>query len=222
MRHAVPALIAVLAVIAGCAKPSSAADGGANMVIKQKDGTSLTIPLPAPNGKPEKVAGVSELTGTFLSFCLDAFPDDHAVSAKADQEGFHELFDDQLQAFLKGDPGRGWARRVKDNIVVVSVEDPPLHSCAVRTLLPTEPDMTRMTALAVGVWASQLSPPERLVPRPRVRTAADHGVTEDADRFDLLDGDGHLLETVGIHIAHHPGKDEADIRLVRMRGTSQH
>jgi len=222
MRHAVPALIAVLALIAGSAKPSSAQDGAANMVIKQKDGTSLTIPLPSPNGKPEKVAGVSELTGAFLSFCLDAFPDDHAVSAKADQEGFHELSDEQVQSFLKNDRGRGWARRVKDNVVVVSVEKPPVHSCTVRTLIPAEPDMARMTALAVGLWASQLSPPERLVPRARTRTTAAGGVQEDADRFDLLDRAGHLVETAAIYIAHQLGKEEVEVRLVRMRGDTQH
>jgi hypothetical protein len=222
MRHAIPALIAVLALIAGCAKPPSDAGGAASMVIKQKDGTSLTVPLPAPNGKPENVAGVSELTSTFLNFCLDAFPDDHAVSAKADQGGFHELSDEQVRTFLKGDPGRGWARRIKDNIVIVSVEAPPYHACAVRTFLPTEPDMTRMTALAVGLWASQLSSPERLVPRPRARVTAADGIVEDVDPFYLFDGTGHPVETAAIYTSHYSGKEEVEVRLVRTRGDTQH
>jgi len=220
MRYTIPALIAVLALIAADGKPSWGA-GGTEMVIKQKDGTSLTVPLPTPNGKPEDVVGVKALTGTFLSFCLDAFPDDHAVSAKADQEGFREMAEEQAQSFLKNDMGRVWARRIKDNVVVVSVAQPPSHACAVRTILPTEPDMTRMTALAVGLWASQLSPPERLVTRPHERVDTGGGATEDADRFDLLDSEGRSVESALIYTVHSPGKEEVEVRLARTRGDTR-
>jgi len=227
MRYRMPTVLAfVCFAIVGMVAPSAfAADQPGNgaivMKLKGKDGKSFEIHVPAPNGKPQNVAGLDDLFAVFVSFCLDAFPDDAAVEAKVKSGAHPELDADELNTILHGDPGRGWIVRLNHSAIALTVGQPPAHACGVRATLPTEPDIGLKTATYVGLWGFSQSPPETLLPgKPQSSMAGT--VAQTLQSFILVGPDKRPIERIGAYFARELDSAQVQLRLVRMRGNNPH
>lgn len=65
--------------------------------------------------------------------CLQVFPDDARIAAAMDKiPNTKPLTPEQVRIFLKNDPGRGWIASNNGVDIVVTIEAPPVHACAVR------------------------------------------------------------------------------------------
>src|SRR5579859_5467319 len=117
MRQEVLAVLAVTCLLLGCARQPAAiggaggsasdqaAPGGMQVQLQTKDGKAFDINLPPPNGKPEAVKGVDDLFNIFTEFCLEAFPDDAAVTKKAKSSAYEALTPEDVGADLDGGHG---------------------------------------------------------------------------------------------------------------------
>jgi len=223
------AALAAACLVAGCAKtppagPSASTatvdhGGGMTMQLNAKDGRTFDIRLPPPNGKPQDVKGVGELFEAFTQFCLDTFPDDAALATKAKDQGVRPMTAEEVGAILRGDPGEGWELHVKGTAIKLILERPPFHSCGVRALLPTEPDIGMTMATFVGLWGFTQSPQETLVPGTP-QNFNNGTVVQTAQPFALVGPDKRLVEQVGAYFTHYPNTDQVELRLVRMRGNN--
>lgn len=232
MRCLAVAALGVFALIAGCAKPPAQGQGRlvpiawpmtGTATVKAKDGSVVAqLPVPAPSGKPMEVKGMDETVANFFDICLDKFPDDQAAAAKLTTLGFQPLSNEQTAKILKQDPGRGWAKDIAGTAFVVTIELPPFHSCAVHARLATEPDVGVLMAMSVGLWASKQTPPEMLQPIAFEPLTLADGTVEQMRGFVLAGLDQKPIERVGAYIAHYPGTEQVELRLVRMRGDNPH
>ncbi|MEG8039812.1 hypothetical protein QP166_10860 [Sphingomonas sp. LR60] len=69
----------------------------------------------------------------FDMICGRVFPDDARIAtAMARMPGTRALTAEELRTYLKDDPGRGWVMSAGSSRIVVTIESPPIHSCAVR------------------------------------------------------------------------------------------
>jgi len=229
MRYGVSALLTALCFAVGSANapPASGAttttdkSGGMVMQLKGKDGKSFEIHVPPPNGKPQTVPGLDDLFGVFMDYCLEAFPDDAAVEAKAKAGAHQALEGEELNAVLHGDPGEGWVVRINHSAITVTVEHPPYHSCGVQAILPTEPDIGMKAATFIGLWGFTQTPPETLVPAPMQSRAAG-GSVQTLQPFVLVGPDKQPIEQIGAFFGHDPNSQQVKLRLVRMRGNNPH
>jgi hypothetical protein len=226
MRYGVSALLTALCFAVGSAHAPAASgatrtdkSGGMVMKLKGKDGKSFEIHVPAPNGKPQSVPGLDDLFGVFMDYCLEAFPNDAAVEAKA-KAGAHQVLEgEDLNTVLHGDPGQGWVVRLNHSAITVTVEDPPYHSCGVQAILPTEPDIGMKAATFIGLWGLTQMPAETLVPQP-LQTRSAGGGTQTLHPFVFLGPDKKPVEQIGAYIGHEPSSQQVKLRLVRMRGSN--
>ena len=214
MRRITPIGLIIASLLLGCSTPRPPQTPPAS---DKAAAPSLT--LPPSNGKPVDVQGISELVGTFLGLCLNVFPDDEAVAAKVETEGHAPLSDQQLRLFLHDDPGRGWLVRRGDMTLVLTVELPPFHSCTVRGMLPTEPDIAMSAALAAGTWGLNQTPVETLA-LVTPRSLAGDGMTQTVYRFAMLGPDKQPIELVGAYLTRFSDGEAVEVRLVRMRGNN--
>jgi hypothetical protein len=227
MHYRKSAILGAACFAVGCVNPLPAfsadqpAGGGMVMQLKGKDGKPFEIHVPAANGKPQNVEGLDDLFAVFVDFCLDAFPDDAAVAAKARSGAHPELDAEQLSAILHGDPGRGWVVRLNHSAITVTVGQPPYHSCGVGAVLRTEPDIGLKTATYVGLWGFGQSPSETLLPGP-VQSSTTGNVVQTMQPFILAGPDKRPIEQIGAYFAHDPNSEQVQLRLVRMRGNNPH
>jgi hypothetical protein len=214
MRRIAPACFITAMLLFGCATRQPA-----RTEASPDKPRSPSLAIPPPNGQPVDVKGVSELVDTFLDLCLNVFPDDDAVAAKAKAAGHAPLSDEQVRQFLHNDPGRGWVVRRDDMVLAVTIELPPFHSCAVRTMVEIEPDIAMVTALAAGGWGLKQVPVETLVPGPS-QTLPGDGLAQTAYQFLMLGPDNRPVELVGAYLTRYSSKEAVEVRLVRMRGNN--
>jgi hypothetical protein len=215
------AIVALLvSAAASLAQPAgSPPTGGASTGAPASKAPGPNIAIPPPNGKPVDVKGMAQLIDSFIGLCLQVFPDDDAVAAKAAQQNYAPLSQEQLKRFLGDDPGRGWSFRHGDLPVVATLEQPPFHTCTVRAMMPTEPDVSTLTALAVGVWGASQTPPVAMVAQP-LQSFSQNGLTQDAYQFVMVDANRRTLESIGAFLTHFPDREPVEVRLVRMRGNN--
>jgi len=218
----VPLILMVASLAAGCgvhppAEILGGGEGGAIVVTAEGTSQSIRIPVPAQNGKPTDVKGVAELIRVFDDMCLNSFPDDGAVAAKAQAAGYAALTDAQVRVFLHSDPGRGWDVRVKDQVMALTIELPPFHSCAVRSMLPTDADVGWATAIPLGLWAASRTPVQTVLVLP-FRTITANGVVQDDQGYILIGPNKKKVEVFGAYIQHFANSPQVELRFVRMRG----
>lgn len=88
-------------------------------------------PLPQPSGGPT-FRGEGQMR-MFDMLCGQVFPDEARVATTmAKVPGARALTPEELRTYLKDDPGRGWIMDAGASRLVVTIEAPPIHSCAVR------------------------------------------------------------------------------------------
>jgi hypothetical protein len=89
-------------------------------------------PAAAQNTGDVDPAVVADMTSLFTGYCIDAFPDDARVDALAQKDSAVRLEPDQVRVYLDNDPGQGWFLHMQSGLYVVSIENPPHSTCAVR------------------------------------------------------------------------------------------
>ncbi len=86
-----------------------------------------SMPTPAPTGR------LRGLVSTFDMICTRVFPDDARIAtAMIRVPGMRPLTSEQIRTLLKDDPGRGWIVDQGGATIMITLEFPPIHSCAVR------------------------------------------------------------------------------------------
>jgi hypothetical protein len=91
----------------------------------------VAAPPPQPTDAP-RFRGEGQMR-MFDMICNHVFPDDARVAAgMAKIPGARPLAPDELRIYLKDDPGRGWIMPGGTSQIVVTIESPPIHACAVR------------------------------------------------------------------------------------------
>jgi hypothetical protein len=110
-------------------------------------------PEPSPYAPPVNAAGpaaqLAEMLDIYDSACLRAFPDERAVARVMADRGASALSDAQVRVYLHEDPGYGWRIAGRTGIFNLTIENPPYHACAVRTMTASGfPDLGPYQALA--------------------------------------------------------------------------
>jgi len=88
--------------------------------------------LPPANADP--VAQRDEMIALYDEICLRAFPDDKAAGDAAARHNATPLSEAQVRIYLHDDPGIGWAIDGRSGRFNVTIEAPPYHACAIRTM----------------------------------------------------------------------------------------
>lgn len=78
----------------------------------------------------------NEMATIFATFCIDRFPDDRALDTDAKAKKLAALTPDQVKRYLHDDPGHGWVIQGASGRYIMTVEAPPYHACAVRSMTP--------------------------------------------------------------------------------------
>ena len=86
----------------------------------------------APTDQAE--AAATEMAQLYQRFCLTAFPDKAALQAALATAAAAPLPAAEVAAILHADHGAGWRVVTKAARYVVTVEDPPYNTCAVRRM----------------------------------------------------------------------------------------
>jgi hypothetical protein len=94
------------------------------------------VPAVHAQAKYDTRALSDEMAAIFATFCIDRFPDDRALDTDAKAKKLVALTPDQVKRYLHDDPGRGWSIQGTSGRYVMTVEAPPYHACAVRSMTP--------------------------------------------------------------------------------------
>lgn len=219
MHDWISALAVTACLVMGCGGQAvaegSASAGDMVVQMKMKDGRAFDIHLPPPNGKPQDVKGVDDLFQTFTAFCLEAFPNDAAVTAKIKAGAHAALPAEDLADLFHGDAGQGWIVRLNHSAITLTLQHAPSHACGARGFLPIEPDIGLTAATYIGLWGFTQSPPETMLPGPVTRGEND---TQTMQTFILTGPDKRPLERIAAYFTHEPNSQQVQLRLVRMRG----
>ena len=73
-----------------------------------------------------------EFVRLFTSYCLNKFPDDDALVKQAEADKLAPLSPAQVKTMLHKDTGIGWVVAGRQLQYVLTVEQPPFHTCALR------------------------------------------------------------------------------------------
>ena len=116
----------------------------------QKSSNNIYIPPDAVN---EQDAPGTALVDAFGHFCLHHFPGPARMEDVAPGQ-VTALPPARVRDFLHDDPGRGWVYKADGGEYVVTVEDPPYHTCAVRRTYATPPRYRMPWLMLTGLWAA--------------------------------------------------------------------
>jgi hypothetical protein len=104
-----------------------------------------------------------EFVRLFRSYCLEKFPDDIALAAQAGEDKFVALTPAEVKGVLHDDPGQGWLITGQDAKYILTVEQPPFHTCALRRQAAIVFSSAPLVAAAkdfVEAKGGKLSPPQ--------------------------------------------------------------
>jgi hypothetical protein len=117
-----------------------------------------------------------ELLDMFGEICLRRFPKDDIMQKYIKEKAYPALAPDQVRRFLKADPGIGWFRnRTGGGKYIITLEYPPFHACAVRSLYNKTPDYKVALSLFMGIWAANETANMRELP-PQAQTLGDQKI----------------------------------------------
>ena len=103
-----------------------------------------------------------EFVRLFSSYCLKAFPDDQALHKLAESDRLEALTQAQVKTMLHKENGVGWVVGGVSARYVLTVEEPPFHTCALRRASEQPLDGTPLMAAAksfVEAGGHKLLPP---------------------------------------------------------------
>jgi hypothetical protein len=97
-------------------------------------GPAQPSPYRPPANPPDPAAQRDEMIALYDEICLRAFPDDRAAGDAVARHNATPLTPAQMRILLHEDPGVGWAVDGRTGRFNVTIEAPPFHACAVRTM----------------------------------------------------------------------------------------
>ena len=113
---------------------------------------AATVFIPPDAAQEQDPAGTA-LVEAFGLFCLDRFPGAARVEDAAPGR-LVPLSPARTREYLHDDPGRGWLYRAADGEYVLTIEEPPFHTCAVRRAYARPPHYRLPWLLRTGMWAA--------------------------------------------------------------------
>lgn len=114
-------------------------------------------PALAQDQAPAGVAATvpdEELSSLYDAFCLQAFPDENALSALAEQKGAAVMTAQEVIALLHQDPGHGWQLRTTTGHYQISIETGAYHACAIRRMTPSGVSGVKNYIAAVNAYVA--------------------------------------------------------------------
>ncbi len=90
--------------------------------------------LAAPGPTDQAEAAATEMAQLYQRFCLNAFPDKGALQAELGAAQATPLPAAEVAAILHADHGKGWRVVTPGARYIVTVEDPPYNTCALRRM----------------------------------------------------------------------------------------
>lgn len=135
---------ATLAFLASASPASAQTDPGSPQPDK--------VLIPQDALQEQDPAGAA-LVDAFGRFCLDRFPGAQRVEDAAPGH-VAALPPGRVRDYLHDDPGRGWSYTAAGGQYIVTIEDPPYHTCAVRRSYAAPPRYRLPWLLLTGTWAA--------------------------------------------------------------------
>jgi len=109
-----------------------------------------------PVNPPAPAAQLAEMIEIYDNVCLRAFPNDAAVARAIQMRGGTAMNAEEVRRRLHDDPGRGWNLGGRTARFEITIEAPPFHTCAVRTLTAAGfPDLAPYRTLAARFEANR-------------------------------------------------------------------
>jgi hypothetical protein len=111
-------------------------------------------PPPANATDAEKIAA-AHIIEDFSAPCIESFPDDAAVDAFASEQKLAPMSESEVRRLLGRDPGKGWIGKGQSGTYMLTIEEPPYHTCAVRVPFTGSPDsVIAQYPFVVSLWAA--------------------------------------------------------------------
>lgn len=98
-------------------------------------------------------ADATSMVGLYQRLCLQSFPKPAALAAALQPLDATELPAPEVASYLHADPGRAWRLHVDGVRYVLTVENPPFHTCALRRMTVAGLSDDRLYAQAVRSYA---------------------------------------------------------------------
>lgn len=99
------------------------------------DGSEPRVPVQLAGSQRPSSGGLHGLIAIFDFVCLRTFPNEQALDGLNRVPGMRAMTSEEVRSYLKDDPGRGWLSSDGPSPIAVTIEAPPIHTCAVR--MPT-------------------------------------------------------------------------------------
>ncbi len=115
-------------------------------------GQAGQVQIPQDALQEQDAAGTA-LVEAFGLFCLDRFPGAARVEDAAPGR-IAPMPPARVREYLHDDPGRAWVYRAADGDYVLTIEEPPFHTCAVRRMYAQPPRYRLPWLLQTGLWAA--------------------------------------------------------------------
>jgi hypothetical protein len=172
--------------------------------------SSRGVELPDP-------ATPAEMSEIYASFCLDRFPDDHAVDALAANRKALSLRPDEVQRYLKADPGRGWYLSAPTGTYVITIEAPPFHTCAVRRMTPN--GIAGVLPYIAAVKAYVAGKGGKLVGIPPNQSKTPNGIADISTYgYGMFDPQGKPSDTFAVILTNYHGHVPAEWQTAAKTG----
>jgi hypothetical protein len=186
-RYAVAVAAGFLLVLAGCGSGPRSPRSDFSQAQ-----TTVTLKLPPADSTVADKIAAGRIIDDFAAPCLGRFPDDAAVESFASEQKLTPLTESEVRHMLGQDPGVGWAGEGESGTHILTIEKPPYHACALRTLFRGSTDaVVSQYSLALAAWvvmqqdiSMTSKPPESVEIAGRPTIAYDYELT-DSDKKPL-------------------------------------
>jgi len=155
--------------------------------------------LLAPDADPSQVAAnsaalaaqLTEMLTLYQDICFTAYPDEPAVSDAMNARHARAFSRSEVRRYLHDDPGVGWALRGSTGEFVITIEQPPFRTCAIRTMTvagfpDAQPYVDFAARVEVGRSATSIGSIDRIIGNVRTRARGDQYVGADGSNENLL------------------------------------
>ena len=136
-------------------------------------------------------AQMAEMLAIYREACFGGFPDEPAVAAVMSAHHARDLSQDEVRRYLYDDPGVGWVIAGNTAQFVVTVERPPFHTCAIRTMTVagfqnSQPYADFVAQVEAGRAGTPIGHIDRIVGNVRSRGQGDQFTGADGGNENLL------------------------------------
>jgi hypothetical protein len=152
----------------------------------------------------------NEMAELFSSFCIDKFPDNAAIAELAESKKSQVMTPEQVQQFLQQDPGHGWYLQTQTGLYVITIEDPPYRTCALRRMTPAGIPTAKLYKATIDQYVASKN--GKLSPAQNTRTKGP-GIS-DISAYDsvMSDASGKIRESFMLILTNYHGQVPATFK----------